>query len=129
MSYEKGNSTDLILNSKHHKLIGDRMSFNTCWMLHRTLNYPEQHYIWVRSIDSFDIHNDDVFECVFFSISAAYYLDIFMDNHTIRFWRLYLVALTSLRIAAKIEERDFTLARVERLNASECLLENIFFSR
>lgn len=70
MSYEKGNSTDLILNSKHHKLIGDRMSFNTCWMLHRTLNYPEQHYIWVRSIDSFDIHNDDVFECVFFNFSG-----------------------------------------------------------
>lgn len=45
-----------------------------------------------------------------------------MDNHTIRCWRLYLVALTSLRIAAKIEERDFKSAKVERLNASKCHL-------
>lgn len=48
---------------------------------------------------------------------AVYYLDVFMDNHTIRFWRLHLVALTSLRIAAKIEEKDFTLARVDELDA------------
>lgn len=41
-----------------------------------------------------------------------------MDNNQIRLWRLYLVALTSLRIAAKVEEKDFTLPRVEELNAS-----------
>lgn len=51
-------------------------------------------------------------------ILAVYYLDIFMDNHIIRMWRLYLVALTSLRIAAKVEEKEFTPAKVGRLNAS-----------
>lgn len=53
-------------------------------------------------------------------ILAVYFLDIFMDNHVIRLWRLYLVALTSLRVAAKVEEKDFTPAKVGRLNASRC---------
>lgn len=55
--------------------------------------------------------------CVFFFISAVYIMDIFMDNNQIRLWRLYLVALTALRIAAKVEEKDFTASRVEALNS------------
>lgn len=42
-----------------------------------------------------------------------------MDNHKIRLWRLYLVALTSLRIAAKIEEQNFSLNKIEQLNNSK----------
>lgn len=49
-------------------------------------------------------------------------MDIFIDNHIISLWRLYLVALTSIRIAAKIEETDFTLQSVEALNRCECFL-------
>lgn len=41
-----------------------------------------------------------------------------MDNHAIRFWRFYLVALAALRIAAKIEEKDFTVAKAEELISS-----------
>lgn len=46
---------------------------------------------------------------------AVYYVDIFIDNHAIRFWRFYLVALTALRMAAKIEENDFTVDKAETL--------------
>lgn len=53
------------------------------------------------------------------SMLAVYYLDIFIDNHMIRFWRFYLVALTALRIAAKIEEKDFTIAKAEALISCE----------
>lgn len=58
----------------------------------------------------------EIFDCLFVSSDpAVYYLDIFIDNHVIRFWRFYLVALTALRIAAKIEEKDFTIAKAEAL--------------
>lgn len=46
---------------------------------------------------------------------AVYYLDIFMDNHAVRFWRFHLVALVALRIAAKIEEKDFSVVKAEEL--------------
>ncbi|XP_031637457.1 cyclin-J [Contarinia nasturtii] len=49
---------------------------------------------------------------------AVYFTDIFMDNHMVRLWRLHLVALVSLRIAAKIEEKIFALTRIEALNAT-----------
>ncbi|XP_055323803.1 cyclin-J [Sitodiplosis mosellana] len=49
---------------------------------------------------------------------AIYIMDIFMDNNMIRLWRLYLVALTSIRIAAKFIEKDFTSPQVEALSAS-----------
>lgn len=51
-------------------------------------------------------------------------MDIFLDNHIIRLWRLYLVALTSLRVAAKIEEKDFIMPRVEALNATANYLKD-----
>lgn len=48
-----------------------------------------------------------------------------MDNHTIRLRLLYLVALTAIRIAAKIEENTFRLAQVKELNL--CNLAFILF--
>lgn len=58
---------------------------------------------------------------ILFSIRylAVYYLDTFMDNHSVRFWRFYMVALVALRLAGKIEEKDFTAAKSEELTLSE----------
>lgn len=67
-----------------------------------------------------------MFSIYFDFLLAVYILDIFMDNNMIRLWRLYLVALTAIRIAAKVEEKDFTLLRVGTLNA--CMLMPICYS-
>jgi Cyclin, N-terminal domain len=46
-----------------------------------------------------------------------YFLDIFMDNHNIANDRLDLVAFVALLLAAKVEEKETKIPRMEDLNS------------
>lgn len=48
--------------------------------------------------------------------SAVYLLDVFMDNHTITTDRLALVSLSTLILAAKVEEHDSNVPKPRTLN-------------
>lgn len=47
---------------------------------------------------------------------AVYLLDVFMDNHTITTDRLALVSLSTLILAAKVEEHDSNIPKPRNLN-------------
>jgi len=48
---------------------------------------------------------------------AVFIMDTFMDNHTIDLDRLHLVALVCLLVAAKYEERDVGIPKINELNS------------
>lgn len=48
--------------------------------------------------------------------AAVYYFDLFMDNYRIDFWRLHMVALNAIWLAAKLEETS--VPQVSDLNNS-----------
>lgn len=52
---------------------------------------------------------------MFSSFSAVYFFDLFMDNYRIDYWRMHMVALTCIWLAAKLEESS--APKVAHLNA------------
>lgn len=60
-----------------------------------------------------------LFDCVIYYVVycvAVYLLDVFMDNHTITTDRLALVSLSTLILAAKVEEHDSNIPKPRNLN-------------
>lgn len=50
---------------------------------------------------------------------AVYMLDIFMDSHRIELWRLHLVAITSVWLAAKVDEITCMIPSIQHLNTGK----------
>lgn len=97
----------------------------------------ERHYIWVRKRSYVLVSPGNkqytvglMASLCYLFFAAVYFFDLFMDNYQIEYWRLCMVALNSIWLAAKLEESS--APKVSHLNAQlseQPTLYPLFFFR